>query len=284
MKARSYSRNPRFLALLAGALAPLALPAGGSDDEANLLAQIPELAPARRAPLLLRGHERSLAALAETLERHAFEVGLAVPDGSTLGLSDRHSIASNLATLTDVNVTLELRGDPEGFNGDLYVSLVHESGFAVLLNRPGRRLDETGGYSDNGLSITLDDDAPRGDLHDYRLTLTGSSAMPIDPAFLLPLTGSWAPDGRAVSPLSVVSSDPRTAFLSSFNGLSGSGEWVLYAADLEPGGKFELVGWELELQGRPIPEPGLPALLGVGLFCLMFARRQAPTARRLPAP
>lgn len=176
-----------------------------------------------------------------------------IPDGTTAGLADARDILSQITTITDVNVTLNLAGtDFGGFNGDLYATLVHDSGFSVLLNRPGRDLTRPFGYSDSGLSITLDD-AAADDIHTYRLPLTGDEGIPL--AGLL--TGDFQPDARPTDPFSTLTGDARSSFLASFNGLNANGEWVLFIADLELGGTLELVSWELELTG--IPEAGTVA-------------------------
>src|SRR4051812_32947257 len=86
-------------------------------------------------------------------------INAAIPDGTPTGLVNAQSInsAPNV-TVGDINVTLSISGTTfGGFNGDLYVTLQHDSGFAVLLNRPGSRSGTAQGYSDNGMSIILDD-------------------------------------------------------------------------------------------------------------------------------
>jgi hypothetical protein len=67
------------------------------------------------------------------------------------------------------------------------------------------------GYNDSGLSLKFDDSAANGDIHLYQ-TLPGYATFIADGS-------GWAPDGRNVNPLGSLDTDPRTAFLSSFNGL-----------------------------------------------------------------
>jgi subtilisin-like proprotein convertase family protein len=164
-----------------------------------------------------------------------------VPDGSSVGLASVLNIASPIGNLTDVNVTLNLSN---GWNGDLYAYLVHDSGFTVLLNRTGKRAADAFGYNDPGFNVTLDDQAAQ-EIHSYRLHTTGSHTLPLGG----PLTGSWRPDGRLIDPAVVLDTDARTEFLSSFNGLNPNGEWVLYVEDEVTGDVSTLVNWSLELCG-----------------------------------
>src|ERR1051326_3044652 len=97
-------------------------------------------------------------------------------------------------------------------NGDLYVYVTHGDNTAVLINRTGRRADNGLGYPDNGFDVTFSDSAVNGDIHQYRLTLFGNQTTPVDQNFVNPLTGTWAPDGRTVSPSTVLDTDSRTSF------------------------------------------------------------------------
>lgn len=187
----------------------------------------------------------------------------AVPDGSASGVTDSRWVTSQVGTLTDVNVMLTLSNPAAGgaYNGDLFVSLLHEDGYAVLLNRVGRRegpgLSEQFGYGDNGFDVTLDDEASHGDVHVYRLQLQPGAThdTPVDPEYVRPLTGIWAPDGRHPLAGDPTLSTPRTALLGAFDGQAGSGAWTLYVADLSGGGTVKLERWGLELTGVVVPEP-----------------------------
>jgi subtilisin-like proprotein convertase family protein len=190
---------------------------------------------------------------------------VAVPDANPAGLADARTISGLTGTISDVNVTLNLTG---GFNGDLYAYLTHGSGFAILLNRVGRTTGNPFGYSDAGMNVTLDD-AAGTDIHLY-----GTLAAPF----------VYQPDARAVSPFTVLDTDARTAFLSSFNGMDPNGTWTLFIADLSAGGVTTLSDWGLELTLVPIPEVETyvaAALAGVfGAFWLNRAiwgrRRNSP--------
>ncbi len=148
-----------------------------------------------------------------------------------------------------------------GFNGDLYVNLQHASGFSVLLNRVGKRADSLLGYGDPGLDIVLDDQAVNGDVHVYRMTLNGSNTTPLGGG----LSGTWAPDGRAVDPDTVLDTTPRTATLAGFSGANPNGQWILFVADLQGGGQFQLENWSLSFM--PIPESsGFAMATGLALL------------------
>lgn len=207
---------------------------------------------------------------------------LSPPDGSTLGVHNTRTLTSQISVITDVNVWFHLDNPAAGgaFNGDFYATLTHDSGFSVLLNRVGRRGGEDAdpfGYPDNGFQVTLDDQAPSGDIHLYRLQLPASEGGPaalshsteVDPSYQAALTGTWAPDGRAVHPADAIAEAARTRLLNQFNGLPASGQWTLFVADLSPGGNASLRGWGLQLTGlTAIPEPAGLALAGTLLLAL----------------
>ena len=214
-------------------------------------------------------------------ESYTFNPSAAVPDGTVAGLADAHTLSSSLLSLTDVNVTLNLSSDGDfgAFNGDLYATLVHSSGFSVLLNRVGRTATAAFGYSDSGLSVTLDDQAAT-DIHSYRLAINGDNTAPLQSL----LTGSFLPDARITDPSDVDVTDPRadSAKLSDFNGLAGSGEWVLFVADTEAGGQVQLDSWTLDLVGTSealVPEASTVAagamLSGLAAWSMWRRRRQA---------
>ncbi len=185
------------------------------------------------------------------------------------------NVSTAIASITDLEVSLKIAArpdaDPQAFNGDLYVYLSHSTGFSILLNRVGRSPTATFGYSDNGLDITLDDQAVNGDVHGYRNVTT--------PAPGQPLTGIWAPDARATDPNLVVFTDPRTSFLNSFNTLAASGDWTLFVVDLTTGEEHRLVQWSLTITGDLVPEPNTAALLGLGALLLGGRWRQRAIGR-----
>jgi hypothetical protein len=197
-----------------------------------------------------------------------FEVpglNVAVPDGDSAGLVSTVEVSGIGLSPFRVEVHLSLLGIGDGgYAGDLYVSLQHHSGFSVLLNRPGSRVERPGGYGDgSGLTVVFSDQAA-SDIHSYRLALGGSHTIPVDGL----LTGVWQPDGRNVDPGSAVWEAPRTALLDQFSGMDPNGSWNLFVADLSTGGEFELRSWAVEI--TPVPEPGLFAFAG-GMGLLVWA-------------
>ena len=113
-------------------------------------------------------------------------INVPIPNGKLTGWSDTRRVKLPVPGLiTNLQVTLTLSG---GFNGDLYGYLVHGSGFAVLLNRPGRTATNSVGYSDSGFDVSFGVGA-LDDIHLYQ-TVSG----PVSP-----LTGLWGPDGREAS-------------------------------------------------------------------------------------
>lgn len=170
--------------------------------------------------------------------------GGVIPDNDFNGWQDTRTISgfgygSGLWQITDLNVTLNITG---GFNGDLYGTLVHDSGFVVLLNHVGSTPGNPAGYSNPGLNIVLDQDAVT-DVHAY-----GNVAGVV--------SGTYQPDGTA---------SPATS-LSSFNGLDPNGSWTLFLSDTSFGDGSQVLGWGLEITA--VPEPVTVAL---GLFGLLWA-------------
>src|SRR5437899_5148646 len=80
-----------------------------------------------------------------------FANGGNIPDGSLIGFQDSRLLSVPFNTIQDVTVRLNVAGVSGGWNGDLYAYLVHDSGFAILLNRVGRSSSEPFGYGDAGM-------------------------------------------------------------------------------------------------------------------------------------
>ena len=227
------------------------------------------------------------------VEDYSFSSSLAPQDGTGIPSSDSHVISgSSIGKITDLTVSVSLLNPAQAgaYNGDYYLSLQHDSGFSVLLNRVGRRagasFSASLGYSDNGLNVTFSDQAESGDIHLYRTQLSGNNTTPIDSNFNLPLTGVWAPDGRATSPLSVLDTDARTALLSSFNNLPANGTWTLQIIDFNSGGTATIENWGLTISGTAVPEPRSVVAVGVTLcaFALLRRRISQSAACVRPAP
>lgn len=185
---------------------------------------------------------------------------LAIPDANATGVSDVRTIVGEALQIISLAVRFEALGT---YNGDLYLTLQHESGFSVLLNRPGRSNGNSFGYGDAGLNVIFNDTASNGDSHVYRDILTPSSGAP--------LTGTWQPDGRLADPSFSLTTSPRSAFLNSFAGKNAEGDWTLFAADLSAGGQTQILSWGLDI--TVVPEPaGYAWATSTALAAFIFAR------------
>ncbi len=220
-----------------------------------------------------------MAVLGGMAHAQAFKVNLDIPNNSLVGVTSQQTIAGMTGTVASVAVSLmfEARDGEPMFNGDLYVTLSHDSGYAVLLNRVGRRDGFSAGYGDSGLNIILSDGAA-ADVHNYRLTLNGSHTVPLsltdEPAAL---AGTWQPDGRNVDPFLVGISSARAAMLGSFFGLDPNGLWTLHVADVSGGGATTLREWGLVITAAPVPEAGETVVMtavALGLFGVWHRRRK----------
>ncbi len=192
-----------------------------------------------------------------------YETGLnfELPDGGGTGVTVQREVTGLSHAIRSVAVRLDISGN---WTGDLYAYLHFGGAHAVLVNRPGTTATDTVGYGDAGLQIRLRDDAPNGDIHAYRLTLSGDPTQ----GLTAPLTGDWTPDGRTSDPDAVRDTDPRTALLGTFTGMLPNGTWTLFVADLAPGSVHHLDAWGLEL--TMVPEPA-NALFLTGMGCLLWA-------------
>jgi len=192
----------------------------------------------------------------------AVTVNQLIPDGSASGLAStiNVSLPGGQIVAGSLSVTLNVSGT---YNGDLYAYLTHGSGFAVLLNRVGSSATDGLGYGDSGLNVQFSDSAANGNIHTYQQVTT--------PAAGSQLGGTWAPDGRNVSPYTVNGTETPTATLSSFDGTDPNGAWTLFVADASGGDLNTLVSWGMEMSA--VPEP---ASFGVasGLIALAFAIRR----------
>lgn len=183
-------------------------------------------------------------------------VSSSIPDNNITGLVDTQTISGSTITgITSVEVRLQFSG---GWNGDLYAFLQHDSGFSVLLNRPGRTSGDSIGSGSSGFDVTLSDDAIV-DIHDV--------------SGLGPISGLFQPDARNIDPDFVLDTDPRTAYLSSFQNLDANGSWTLFVADNAAGDESMLVSWGLTVNG--VPEPSRAMLLMAGGAGMLMRRRRS---------
>jgi subtilisin-like proprotein convertase family protein len=193
-----------------------------------------------------------------------------IPDNNPSGISDQRSVLDT-GIISSVKLTL---GVNDGSNGDLYVYLVHNDRISIILNRPGKSESLPGGYNDPGLNITFADGAEAGDIHVYRQTIFGSDEVALGGPLTSDIAGPWAPDGRAVSPLSVTTSSPRNAMLGVFSGQELSGEWTIFVADMASGSAGTFTGWKLEI--TTVPEPAETVLFtGIGLIGVVLLKRKS---------
>jgi len=198
------------------------------------------------AGALIAGNAAQAQLFTNTL---SYTVNQPIPDNNLNGFSDTRTVVSEIFSITDVRVTLNISG---GFNGDYYAYLTHDSGFAVLLNRVGRTISSDLGYPDSGFSVLLDD-AAANDIHTYRLSLNPNGG---------PITGTWQPDGRNIHPAISLDTTARTAGLDVFDDLDANGNWTLFLADVSAASTATLNSWGIEIVG--VPEPSTWALLAIG--------------------
>lgn len=199
-----------------------------------------------------------MAATASTTYTGSWNVSTAIPDNDDAGYSNTRTITvPGITEIQSVTVDLTFIG---GWNGDLYAYLVHDSGFSMLLNRPGRSLSALDGSATVGLAVTLSDSA-LSDIH-TAIPMSGNN-----------ITGTFQPDGRITDPLNVLSSDARPAMLSSFTGLNANGDWTLFVADQSAGSTATLQSWGMTITG--VPEPSVPLLGGLGVLFVLGLRRRS---------
>ncbi|MCX6904690.1 MAG: PEP-CTERM sorting domain-containing protein [Verrucomicrobia bacterium] len=229
------------------------------------------------ASLLLTGVAQ---AQVETYTQHVDPFGAGwLGDGDPYGASFVQTInSSQFASLTNIAVTLNISS--LNANGDVFAYISNDvSGrYAILLNRPGWNTINQSGYRDNGYNVTIDDLAGASrDIHTYHVTL----GLGPNGNLSSPLTGSWSSDGRTAfvdggfNIVDVYNTDPRSATLGNLDtaGLSPSGDWTLFIADLSSVGDVTLNSWALELMGV-VPEPSSVLLLAGGLPALWWMVRR----------
>ncbi|MEI7806878.1 MAG: PEP-CTERM sorting domain-containing protein [Verrucomicrobiota bacterium] len=189
-------------------------------------------------------------------------VNSSISDGNPVGLASTTTVSGLTNVISSIQVNLDITG---GFNGDLYAYLLGpQGGFAVLLNRVGMSSANPFSYSDAGFNITLSSGAPN--IHSY-LNVTDPLGGQ--------LTGTWAPDGRNISPgsaPSVFDTAGTSANFDLFASTIPNGDWTLFIADLgSGGGQSTLVSWGLTIV--TVPEPQTWMLIAGGFGALLATRR-----------
>lgn len=224
--------------------------------------------------LFAMGLGAALAAGAAFGELISWNVDALIPDNDPMGLQDTRELSGFLDVIDALEVWLKISAAPSSlaWNGDLFVTLQHDSGYAVLLNRVGVTASQPLGYGHNGFEITF---AIGGlDIHNY------SSYSPVFGG-AGELLGTWGVDGRNVDPDLVLDTDARTDMLASFAGLDPNGNWTLFVADLNQNGAMQLDSWGLNVSA--IPEPATTGLMLLGGMLLWrhgrsVARRRESTS------
>ncbi len=217
--------------------------------------------PSFRALLLaalLCGVGTPLAKAQILTQTFAYGPNAAIPDNSTAGVSDTELVTSSIATITSIQVSLQITGNGTAYNGDFYAYLTNGTGFSVLLNRAGRTAGNPYGYADNGFNVSFAAAAANGDIHNYQTVLNPAGVA---------LTGVWQPDGRNVNPANSLDTSARSAMLDSFSGQNPNANWTLFVADVSPVGTGTFTGWSMQITGVAVPEPS-PWLL-VTLFATL---------------
>jgi hypothetical protein len=191
-----------------------------------------------------------------------------IPIGNTAGWSDSETVTSSevSGTISSITVNLDITG---GYNGNLYGYLEYDGVLVTLLNRVGVSSSSAFGYSDSGFNITFSSTAANN-IHSYQnySPIYGSGQ----------LTGTWAPDGNTISPISPAAdfnANPGGTGLTSFNGLNPDGTWTLFLADVvSGGGQAQVASYGVDITTVPVavPEPG--GLLSAGLFLLGILLRK----------
>lgn len=214
----------------------------------------------------------SATAQAQIVETFTLNANTAIPDdvqNSLQFVSSSMSVASSINAIGHIDLNLSISPLTDGgWLGDFYVLLAHGGNSVVLLNRvgvgdPAIQWPQFG-YQGNGLNITLSDSADSTrDIHQYRQAFGSDTTT---------LTGTWAPDGRTTSPVSATLNDPRTSFLSSFDGMDPNGTWNLSVYDYGTSFTSKLDSWSINITA--VPEPQQYALIGsMGLMGFGFYRR-----------
>lgn len=214
----------------------------------------------------------ALLAVGARAERIDFTVNEDIPDNDDRGLQSTGVVTGLPTSIESIDVWLKLSATSGNlaWAGDYYVTLQHESGFSVLLNRAGRTASDALGYDDNGFDVLFTYGGT--DIHTY-----WTATPTLDSAGRL--TGTWGVDGRNVDPDSVLDTTPRTDMLAGFSGLDPNGSWTLFVADLNPNGVATLDGWGLDIEA--VPEAStLTLVLAIGGSCLAARRLRMRFRRR----
>lgn len=179
----------------------------------------------------------------------------ALPDNNLSGVA--YGLDFNVGGINyigDVSVEVSISG---GYNGDLYAYLSHGDSIVVLLNRIGRTAGNADGTATSGLSTFTLSSLAATDVHGA----SGTAGQP--------LTGTYAPDGRYISPTAsgaTFDAAARNATFSTLVNDDPNGTWTLFFADASPGFSGSLMSWNVNVDAfaTPVPEPITWAMGGFG--------------------
>ena len=158
-------------------------------------------------------------------------VNAAIPDNNPSGWANSQTVNTMpVGTLNGVAVNIQLSS---GWTGDLYAYLVHETGFAVLLDRVGGL---PYGYGAGSMNVTLPDGSS-WDGNSISGSIHGAGAS---------ATGYFNPDASAIT--------SGAGSLGSFMATSPNGTWTLFVADLSGGGVSTVQSWGLQMDIVAVPE------------------------------
>lgn len=191
------------------------------------------------AVLLAYGSEATLSYVNQTLTYGVGSGGLAIPDGSPVGVVSQMNFEANNTgnQMIDVTVGLDISG---GYNGNLYAYLISPRGtLVVLMDQPGSAPFYAPGQ---GMDVTLDSSA-------------GTGIQEASETYRQVLSGTYAPAGNLGNIAAPGGNDG-----------TGNGTWTLLFADLtRGGGQAYLDSWTLNITVVPEPVP-----LALGLFAVML--------------
>ncbi len=198
---------------------------------------------------------RPVPAIAFTLTFGESSLNTLIPDEEFI---ERFHVVSGVTAPGPFKVEVSFKVTPNNdplvggmWNGDYAAYLIHTtedgSSFAtaVLLNRVGRSEALLSGYDDNGIDITLRDDA-QSNVHTYRQNLGGFQLVDNGDGTYR-VTGIGIPDGRLVNPLNVLDTDPVTNLLDPLGLLNPNGKWQFKIGDMEAGFEGYLDSWSVTL-------------------------------------
>jgi len=181
----------------------------------------------------------TLSYVNQTLTYGVGSGGLAIPDGSPVGVASQMNFTANNTGNQMINVTVGLNISG-GYNGNLYAYLISPTGtLVVLMDHPGSAPFYAAG---RGMNVTIDGSA-------------GTSIQSATETAGQVLTGTYS----AMGSLSSIAAPGG-------NDGTGNGTWTLFFADLtRGGGQSYLDSWTLNL--TVVPEP---VTLALGLFVAML--------------